>query len=508
MNRLMLSVYLFSFAISNITAQQITFSKVFSNFPLNAENGWTIKEVKGGYLLLSAIDCFDNPNKTCLNLTKIDSIGNISWTKAYTLRPGFTPILEKDDKYYIAGGISYLNQRQFLLYCLDLNGNILWQKEYGDTNIDEYGPQLSFLGNNLNLTGERPRIVNGLNSLGLTRVEVSLGGELIKANDILTQYDVVEIASTSTDVQGNCLISFLYCPNLSDCVALEYFAGVALLNQSGEIEWQIDLPQLFPRNTLTAHQIGSNTIVAAWQSKNSTIPNSVKTPPAIYFADTLGVVFDTVVLNNQSYKTVFDVTPVWEQGIICAGTERIDFLAQINNAPNSGWLLRMDELGEILWQRNYYDTTYHGMAKKLDSAIPTKDGGYIACGTVDNLSTGVLESHNWVLKLDSMGCLIPGCGVVNYIVDAEEPIFLSGMNVKISPNPATSHLFVEIPELEASAQNINLYIYDVEGRIIKQSNINAAAFFISIQELKNGVYFAVFVKGNEIVASKKCIVLK
>jgi len=67
------------------------------------------------------------------------------------------------------------------------------------------------------------------------------------------------------------------------------------------------------------------------------------------------------------------------------------------------WVVRIDDLGNILWQK-----TYGGLDSDYAADIQeTMDGGYVVVGTTFSFSTD--ESDVWVLKMDSMGQISGTC---------------------------------------------------------------------------------------------------
>lgn len=120
--------------------------------------------------------------------------------------------------------------------------------------------------------------------------------------------------------------------------------------------------------------------------------------------------------------------------------------------------------------------------------------------------TGVWESHNWLLKLDSLGCLEPGCGNINYITNTEEVVFLKGKDIKIYPNPASDYVQVEFPKDFDIGQNVYAVLVSNTGSISRQEKINASQSQLDLSGITSGVYYLMIRRGNEIVGSKRIIV--
>ncbi|MFN0216543.1 MAG: T9SS type A sorting domain-containing protein, partial [Saprospiraceae bacterium] len=123
-----------------------------------------------------------------------------------------------------------------------------------------------------------------------------------------------------------------------------------------------------------------------------------------------------------------------------------------------------------------------------------------------NNMTGVLESHNWVLKLDSLGCLQPGCGEINYITGIEEAVFLKGKDILFYPNPSNGYLNVKFPSDFALGKDVLLDLVSASGGFIKRVKISSLDARIDLSALLPGFYFAIISQGNEIIASKKIMV--
>lgn len=60
-------------------------------------------------------------------------------------------------------------------------------------------------------------------------------------------------------------------------------------------------------------------------------------------------------------------------------------------------------------------------------------------------------------------------------------------DVSVYPNPASSEVFIRIPEI-ANHQNAKVTIYDTNGRMITQQELNTATESVDIRSLQDGVY--------------------
>lgn len=102
----------------------------------------------------------------------------------------------------------------------------------------------------------------------------------------------------------------------------------------------------------------------------------------------------------------------------------------------SGILLRTTAMGDSLWLREYayyVDQVMNGKGAFYD-VQPTHDGGFIAVGVALSVA-GNYGQDVWVVKTDSMGCIVPGChlitGVGTQITNLKDVL-------RVWPNPAAS----------------------------------------------------------------------
>ena len=91
-------------------------------------------------------------------------------------------------------------------------------------------------------------------------------------------------------------------------------------------------------------------------------------------------------------------------------------------------MIKLSALGDSLWTRiiNYSDTRH----EQLYNISQASDGGYYLTGY--SWIEGVNSSKAWVVKVDSFGCLVPGCQQVVSTNDIKNGILKS---FSFYPNP-------------------------------------------------------------------------
>lgn len=481
---------------------QTTFSKIISNYPLDPENAWTVVEVEDGYILSSWGECLGQDVIICGVLSKLDKQGNVLWFKQYDYYPHiFTSLAVKGNKIFICGSTNQ-GDAQVVLYCLDLEGHILWRNEYGLPNRFDGGPAFAFTADDeILLCGSRSLDTVGQNVVYLVKTDSSGNFETEYTYGFQNDHNVGRSIIETTNQQT--VFSYIACP--VSCL-VEFTGGVACVDSLGILQWNLELPFAFQPDRPNVVQTAPNTLVVNWHHE-TTLPNHDLEPPTLFYLNLAGQVQDSLIFENQSLKAIDDLEAVWGKGLVGCGNHYIDYLTDPNPDP-AGWVFRVDENKTLLWDRSFADTTQLGRVYTLQSIIPTSDGGYLAVGTIINNMTGVLESHNWVLKLDSLGCFQPACGPVNYVTDIEEAVFLKGKDILVFPNPANDQVNIQLPYHFELGKGIFIDLVSNTGAFIQRIKITSWTTSIDLSGVSPDVYFAIIYQGNEIIASKKILVGK
>jgi len=191
--------------------------------------------------------------------------------------------------------------------------------------------------------------------------------------------------------------------------------------------------------------------------------------------------------------------------IIACGTIRNTDLGLFDK----GLLYHLDAAGNVLWSRFYshYAGLPAGYPQYFNDVEPTSDGGFILTGQTHGLSPPN-PVRLWLVKLDSMGCLVPGCHTVG--VEEFESQLQSALQV--SPNPANEYVKVTLtlPEgyrLDGAVQAI---VVDAQGKEVlrQQANvaINELRGTLDVRGLSAGLYYVHLRDAEKWLAGGKVVV--
>ena len=167
--------------------------------------------------------------------------------------------------------------------------------------------------------------------------------------------------------------------------------------------------------------------------------------------------------------------------------------------------MRLDSNGNKLWVKRYgwpADTiTTQPSGENIYDFIKTSDGGYMIVGDARGYNTPTPQQSGWLLKLDSNGCLVAGCGSVGLV---EYEVF-SSLTFKAYPNPAQDRV-----QLAGELQDGDVItLYDFTGKILYQQVINSSEMpEIAVSEYANGIYLLSLYRSGYNKATQKLVIAR
>ena len=133
--------------------------------------------------------------------------------------------------------------------------------------------------------------------------------------------------------------------------------------------------------------------------------------------------------------------------------------------------------GDSLWSNQYYYFNEQRAARHLIYDVErTPDGGYLCAGEAKGTGQGALQ-QGWLLKLDSMGCLVPGFRgrAINTVEQPDAP----AAKLLLYPNPVTDYLSVHfttpiegnpivVGSLPLAVKRLTWRIINAQGQVVRE----------------------------------------
>jgi hypothetical protein len=149
----------------------------------------------------------------------------------------------------------------------------------------------------------------------------------------------------------------------------------------------------------------------------------------------------------------------------------------------AGWLIKTDENGDTLWTRTYDSSD---LIDYLRNMLVLPNGDIVMVG--HGRAPGQTNQDGWILRVDSMGCLIEGCGAVGI----EEQLVIGNEQFTIWPNPTSEVLNIELQQ-QAMAE---IMLYDMAGKLLLQKQTTQMREAINVSTFENGLYFLTVLQGE------------
>lgn len=417
------------------------------------------KMVNSSNNTLTSCGTIDLPNEDYdAYLFKTSLVGDSIWYKSYgdTLLDDLVEgMIQTNDKgFAIVGNRAHQTSKssQVLLIKTDSNGNELWQKEYGDFHYDK--------GYDLIQMDDRGFLICGYALRFIT-------------ND-RTDRDMYVIR---TDSVGNKLWEKMYPGLYYD------FGGFVVKSLDGGFLTvgafnNIHIPRNPPQVPFTIDNIQG--LMVKWDD-NGSIEWSEEYGPENDFE---GGFLDVIQLPDTTYVA----TGAWE----------ITENSTVNNI-DMGWLVKTDRYGKKMWSRTYtLDSSVNHYTWDLDLA---SDGGFIMCGTSFSNPNSV-DQDGWLLKVDSMGCLIPGCDTI--FTGIQPPQIITRSALQIYPNPTNGPLLIDLRSIKNQKPDL-LTITNINGTVVYSEQLRAEkeTHYMDVSNLSSGIYILSVYKDNMLLGSTK-----
>ncbi|HYD89970.1 MAG TPA: T9SS type A sorting domain-containing protein [Flavobacterium sp.] len=487
--------------------QQITFSKAIDAGGLDL--GWSIIPINDGYVIGGGSGK-DNPiYHQTIFIIKTDFNGNVVWqnylddsTRNYY--PGFSGSLKKvKNGGYILGGShnEIKTGRNFAtIYKFDENGDTVFTRNFGtssgfdafrdavetrDGGYAAFGQTYSYgIGNDNGQYNSNYYLVK-VDSLGNFQWQKTYGAY---GKDYGYSFDKT---SDGGFILGGGTDSLFFQAKQEDGLLIKTDSlGNKIWHKllgSAQSDYSLMVRLLVNGKYIVVQGVDSPLIDYQW------VPNYYLT-----LTDTSGEVVWSKPISSYEHD-IRSIRELTSGGFVITGT----FMDTSEMSWLGSWIRKLDENGKTIWTRKYRytESPLYPIHSYFYDVQPAMDGGFILSG---------FSFHNdqdiWLVKLDSMGCLIPGCDTIDAVIDIS-PQYLES---KVYPNPFSEQATIAVTLGGKPVKKPVCTIYDMQGKLVQTSALTLHTnekleFTVKNNELATGAYFYKVVNSGEVLAWGKMI---
>ena len=441
-----------------------------------------------------------NDGGTKNEVIRLDQFGEIKWRSivSYPLSADANIIVYYADGivaskdsciYHFSGSKSLAGKSEFLINKFDKDGQLIWYKSYG---IAGKNIQPSF--NGLDISSD---------SLGVIMSGSDVGSGKLSVCQIDSSGEVIWHKIINVPLGGNAvgyITPVVVLPDQSikvaydNCVLTNYHDHLVSLNANGNLEYSFANPLTGKTHDLKRHPNGN--LVYLSNERNPPMPEygglriQMLTPE-----------FDTV-WSHLFYDTQFPYLFL-ETGFVrnLSISPEGKILALGYNTTNCV-LLCYDAQGTLLWKREVALEDFDG--QKFNSMTWASDGGILLDGYIYGTENNQRHDEIFLLKMDSVGCLVPGCDQT--IITGTKEIDLLKTDFDISPNPTQGDIKITYKGADQNKiRNALIKVHDSNGKLVFQKNFELNGQPVALNQLASGAYVVSITNGQGVIYVSKIV---
>ncbi|MGB1241833.1 MAG: T9SS type A sorting domain-containing protein [Chitinophagales bacterium] len=469
------------------------------------------RTIDGGYIVIGHSESGDmdlngNFGERDIWLVKIDSLGEMEWSKNYggsRWDPAYDVIPLENG--YLIGARSESNdfqvpmiQGSFDIWLLrvDLQGEIIWSKTYGSTGFEGISKIIPTESNGFLVTGytNTPSgdvtTVYGENDIWIFEID-SLGNLLWEKNmggSKSEHWSDFERAANGeyffcTYSESN---DFDFLSNSNS-----YDAWIGRMNNNGHIIWTQNLysaeGSFDMANAIEQTLDGGYILVGATSftnNGNTTLVNKGGFDYWVVKTDSIGQMMWQKNYGGTSNEYANSVVLLDNGGYLVSG---ISYSQDGDITDSKGsqdiWIIQLDSSGELVWEYSIGGGDVDGATlKQVDTA------SFLLVG-FSNSDTGDIEnnygqSDGWIALLNIDTSFNPVN--INVLLEQDTPI-------EVFPNPTQSSLNL----VHSLGQSISFQLIDYTGQTVLEGFSDVPNYQMDLSDLENGAYFLVKKIGGE-----------
>lgn len=455
------------------------------------DEGVSVKVTADGYYIVAGSFCHSS-SLECYSYLKTDFFGDVMWKKQLSNFPrsikpqdgyGNHGIVIKDNATFYSGVIDNPNSGlDIFLMKTDLMGDSIWLKSYGGSYSDITSSILLNSDSTLIIFGDH--YVNPTNE-EISIIEVDTNGNVIweklfgDNNNMVARQDIIKLDN------GDIVFTYVACKFNETC---GFNPGKKLmitkLTSEGEQIWSkeaYNFAEYWDNSNIISLDNGGYLI----SFYRNNFDGGWFFPPILLWLDSAGNVVNDYFFPSETELSINDLTLI-SSGIVI-GVGSIDKLG----SGIVGWLFAISQQGDLIWNREILDSRFQSMLMHFNAIEESEENGLILTGLViDTTFISDIEEDDkniWLVKLDKNGCFNPNCSELDVITSSYNDFSIEE-NVFIYPNPCSDALRINLSD-NWQYHNCILKIWSADGILHEEITLEIDNFTFDCSTLPNGFYF-------------------
>lgn len=489
---------------------QNTFFKIFDY--TQYDQAYSLTECNDGYIIMTNCKYVEGEQSPPV-LVKIDKTGNLLWTFnpdpiEYTSDFPITAhrcIIAPDNTILVCGrmGISDSLAAVFVMK-VEQDGSLVWCKLYQESYrwYEYYWAEqiVAWPNGDFIVTGVNYRYepFGGNNPDSMFLFKCNAAGELLHETKI--NYPPVPYAGYEGGDCGNPIIlpngDIFYC--FFARWNTRYHPILVRLDSTLNLQWRKEADGVMGRSYELKMASDGNILMYVEGGYNNypwgVDPIVQKLTPD---GDSLWTYSPPGINSQQGY----DMSTLTNGDIVFTGTPD-DF----------EWIRCITFDGQYKWHKKYSPPMgYPDDRHQFTRIMGTSDGGMLVAGWYlrDRFypMPSIFDFDMFVLKLDSTGCMTPGCNTENYYVDNQEPNLVPQRYMQLHTNILRPFMPIELAFGDGFERG-ELRLFDASGRLVWQKDVvENIVLEMPTDGLASGAYFLSLSRGGEVLQTERLLVL-
>ncbi len=422
-----------------------------------------------------------------LLVTRFDSLGQVKEVKGLlpsgSLYGSARGVIQLDAQYSLIMGNFYTlangieNSQIFLIKVNTLTGDTLWTNQYGKPDWQDFGRSIvrtndggfAIVGKTFLANNQPPekilliKIDSNWNQVFRREYSTNLGNNH-SGWAIEETYDSGFILSCIMGYQGVCL----------GCLTSDFMNDFLVMKTDalGNEQWVRKFPPWeWKQYSWGGFDIGllQDSTYIIFGNKYYYIYNQTFTYYSRYMLfhfDINGTLLDSTSFGGGDGTLITRAIPTKDDNFLVTAAENDSSFSGIGQ---TGVLLKITPSLQLLWKKEYHISPPGvKLYEKFFDAVQLRDNSFIVCGRAYDTIT---NSNGWILRVDSLGCLEPGCQLNSAIEDPPTPE--QDIGIALSPNPTSGQARLALTH--EGAMLLGLRVLDVQGRVVSDMQFLRAA---------------------------------